>query len=320
MAWSEDNDQKPKEGWERSVLERLAFEALREQRRSRRWGVFFKLLAFGYLGLLLAAANPEWFEDGSIVDGKHTAVVDLRGVIADDSEASASTVIAGLQDAFEAKGTAGVILRINSPGGSPVQAGYIVEEIKRLRKEHPDTPLYAVITDMGASGGYYVAVAADTIYADRASLVGSIGVRMDSFGFVGALDKLGVERRLLTSGDHKGILDPFLPVKEGEVAHIQTLLDTIHQQFIEIVKQGRGERLKGGDEALFSGLFWTGEQALKLGLVDQLASVDYVAREVIGEDKLVNYTRKKDWLERFSDEMGTQLGVVFARWAQPRLL
>jgi protease-4 len=258
------------EGWERDLVNRLAFAALKEQRRARRWGIFFKFLLFVYLlGILFLYTPSIELQPGAGDD--HTALVELKGVIAPDKEGSADNVVSGLRSAFESDHAKGVILRINSPGGSPVQAGYINDEIRRLRKEHPDTPLYAVVADVCASGGYYAAVAADKIFADKASIVGSIGVRMDGFGFVEAMDKLGVERRLLTAGEHKGFLDPFQPVKEGDVEHVQALLNDIHTQFIQVVRTGRGDKLKD-DPNLFSGFVWTGEQAVDLGLIDELGS------------------------------------------------
>ncbi len=304
----------PDGGWEREVLTRLANAALQEQRRARRWGIFFKFLTFLYLSVLLIALVDIQFEDTGL-GGRHTALVDLKGVILAGENAGADTVIKGLRAAFKDDDTAGVILRINSPGGSPVQARYIHAEITRLREKHPDTPLYAVIADVGASGAYYAAVAADKIYADASSIVGSIGVRMDGFGFVEAIDKLGVERRLLVSGEHKALLDAFLPVDPQEKRHVLTLLDELHQQFIAAVKKGRGERLVD-DDKLFSGLIWSGAEALKLGLVDGLGSAGYVAREVIGAKKIVDYTKKRDWYERLAD----RLGGAAARAAASQLL
>ncbi len=293
-----------KEGWEREVLERLAFASLREQRRARRWGIFFKLLLILYLVAIFLVYMPgEWGGDG-LPSGRHTALVEIRGVIADNEEANADTIVSGLRDAFENKHAAAVILRINSPGGSPVQAGYVNNEIARLRKQYPDKRLYAVVTDICASGGYYIAAAADEIYADKASMVGSIGVLMNGFGFVDTMKKLGVERRLITAGEHKGLLDPFSPLKDDERQHIQRMLDDIHQQFIAVVKKGRGNRLKD-DPALFSGLIWTGEQALALGLVDGLGSSSYVAREIVGAEKIVDYTRRRPYFERLAERLGT---------------
>ncbi len=292
--------------WERELIERLAFAGLHEQRKARRWSIFFKALLFVYLFVVLALALRNGISD---VAGPHTAMVDVSGVIAANEDASADNIVAALRDAFEDSNTKGVILRINSPGGSPVQAGYVYDEIKRLRKEHPDIPLLAVVTDMCASGGYYIAAAADKIYADKASVVGSIGVLMDGFGFVDTMDKLGVERRLLTSGRNKGLLDPFSPLKEDEVEHIRTLLGQIHQQFIQAVKSGRGDRLVD-DPTLFTGLVWTGEQAKQLGLVDDLASPGYVAREVIGAENIVDFTPKADYLERFAERIGAAMGTT----------
>lgn len=295
-------EQRPEE-WERKVLEDLAFASIKEQRRSRRWGIFFKLLGFGYLFLLigLMMSSDDVLKAKT---GKHTALINVQGVIANDAEASADYVVTGLRNAFEDKNTVGVIMRINSPGGSPVQSGYINDEIKRLREKYPDIPFYAVISDIGASGAYYIAAAADKIYADKASIIGSIGVRMDSFGFVEAMRTIGVERRLLTAGEHKALLDPFLPEEPIAREHLQEMLDQIHQQFIAVVKAGRGDRLKD-DPDLFTGLIWTGEEAMKLGLVDELGSASYVAREVIKEDNLVDFTKKQDVWKRLSERLGT---------------
>jgi protease-4 len=303
---SDEQDKTQSTEWQRDMINRLAFSSLKEQRTARRWGIFFKLLMFVYLALILYLYTPD--VDIDVAEGgKHTALIDLEGVIASDEDANADDIIDGLRDAFEDENSAGVILRINSPGGSPVQAGYINDEIQRLRKEYPDKPLYAVISDICASGGYYIAAAADKVYADKASIVGSIGVRMDGFGFVDAMQKLGIERRLLTAGENKGFLDPFEPVKASDVKHVQELLDDIHQQFIQVVRQGRGEKLKDNPD-LFSGYVWTGEQAVALGLVDELGSSDYVAREVIGAETIVDYTPAEDWLQKFSKRFGTAMG------------
>lgn len=299
--------------WERELLEKLASASIKEQRRSRRWGIFFKLLTFAYLITLLVLWAPGLIpEDAMKAVGEHTAVVDVRGVIADDSEASADNVIAGLRSAFKDDKTKGVILRINSPGGSPVQSGYINDEIQRLKKKYPDIPIYAVITDIGASGGYYVAVAADKIYVDKASIVGSIGVIMGAFGFDKTMEKLGIERRLMTAGEHKAIMDPFSPVKPEEAEHIQGMLDQIHQQFIQAVKEGRGDRLKGGDK-IFSGLFWSGEQSVNLGLADGIGSSSYVARELIGAEKLVDFTPPEGLIERLAKRIGAGAAAFIAR-------
>ncbi len=306
MASHESYDQRQTSEWQQGVINKLAFAAVNEQKRARRWGIFFKILMFIYLAAILYLYTPD-IDVTAAGSGKHTALVELTGVIAADKEANADDVVAGLRDAFENKNTAGVILRINSPGGSPVQAGYINDEIGRLRQEYPDTPFYVVISDICASGGYYVAAAADKIYADKASIVGSIGVRMDGFGFVDAMQKLGVERRLLTAGKNKGFLDPFQPTKQADIEQVQKLLDDIHQQFIDVVTAGRGDKLKD-DPDLFSGYVWTGEQAITLGLVDELGSTGYVAREVIGEETIVDYTQTEDWLTKFGKRFGTALG------------
>lgn len=292
--------------WERDLLSRLSFASLLESRRARRWSIFFKLAVLVYALVLLGLYLPKSGLMTAAKGERHTALVEIQGVIAEDSLASADRVITGLRAAFEDDDTAGVIIRINSPGGSPVQAGYINDEIARLREEHPDTPLYAVISDICASGGYYVAAAADEIYADKASVVGSIGVLMNGFGFVDAMKKLGVERRLLTAGKSKGLLDPFSPTKPEDVAHLKQLLGQIHTQFISIVKKGRGDRLKN-DDSLFTGLVWTGEQSVALGLVDSLGSSSYVAREVIGEKEIVDFTPRRDYLERFAERIGVAM-------------
>ncbi len=293
------------EAWQRDLLNRLAFASLIEQRRARRWGMAFKFALLVYLLLVTIIYIPfSLFPDTK--SGKHTALVEVHGIIADQSDASADLVVSGLRAAFKDDNTAGVIVRINSPGGSPVQAGYINDEIARLREKHPKIPLYAVITDICASGGYYVAAAADKIYADKSSVVGSIGVLMNGFGFVEAMDKLGVERRLLTAGEDKGMLDPFLPVDAAQQAHVQGLLDAIHRQFIDAVRDGRGDRLKD-DPKVFSGLIWTGAQGVELGLIDAIASSGQVAREVIGVERIVNFTPKRELWQRLVDRFGTTL-------------
>jgi len=298
--------------WERDVVTKLAESSLKEQRRSRRWGIFFKLLTFAYIAIILFMFSKASSLSTVSSSEKHTALVELSGVIADNETASADSIVTALRDAFDNENSAGVILRINSPGGSPVQSGYIYDEIIRLREKHPDTPLYAVVTDICASGGYYIASAADKIYADKASIIGSIGVRMDNFGFVDAMEKLGVERRTLTAGENKALLDPFLPINEDTTAHMQVMLSEIHQQFIDAVKKGRGDRLDTSVEGLFSGLIWTGESAVNIGLIDELASSSHVAREVIGEESIVNYTVKEDLLERFAERLGATVAQVIS--------
>lgn len=302
-------EREDKGAWERKLIRELALSTLKEKRKSRRWGIFFKFLTFAYLFVLLGLLVPKDLQQAKITDGKHTAVVNIKGVIADNTEASADNVITGLRNAFKHKNTKGVILRINSPGGSPVQAGYINDEIVRLKKKYPKIKVFAVVTDMCASGGYYIAVAADEIYVDKASIVGSIGVLMNGFGYVDVMDKIGVERRLLTAGEHKGIMDPFSPLKQFDRSYMQHMLDQIHQQFIATVKQGRGDRLKN-DNKIFSGLFWSGEESISLGLADAEGSSSYVAREVIGAENIVDFTVSEDLFERFAKKMGA--GAVSA--------
>lgn len=299
-----------KSDWRTDTLEKLVFASLSEARKARRWGIFFKLLTFAYLVALLILLNPDMFGEVPSSDGKHTAMVDITGIIAPGAKANADDVIEGLRDAFEDKNTKGVIIRVNSPGGSPVQAGYINDEIARLKEKYPDIPVYAVLSDIAASGGYYIAVAADEIYADKASIVGSIGVLMNGFGFVDIMDNLGIERRLFTAGKYKGILDPFSPLKDGEREFLQTLLDQMHSQFIDVVQTGRGDRLAANDE-LFTGLFWTGEESVSLGLVDGLGSADYVAREKIGVEDIVDFTKKDDVFSRLADRIGTRAVQTF---------
>lgn len=306
----------PEERWERDTIRKLASTALEEQRRARRWGIFFKTLTFVYLFLLLFIALGWIGGAGVPVSGPHTAVVDLSGVIAADSEASAEEVVAGLRAAFKSANSKGVILRINSPGGSPAQAAAINSEIGRLRSLHPGKPLYAVVEDVCASGGYYVAVAADRIYVDKASLVGSIGVLIDGFGFTEAMNKLGIERRLLAAGDNKGFLDPFSPLDPKQRDYARQMLGEIHQQFIAAVKAGRGSRLKNQPE-LFSGLMWTGERSVELGLADAIGSVDFVAREVIQAEQTVDFTRRESLPERLVRRFGAALGEALVRSAAP---
>ena len=295
-----------KSDWERQALVELAGAGLKEQRKARRWGIFFKLLGFAYLLLVLISVMGVQDVQFESINEPHTALVDLKGVIADGQSASADNVVAGLRDAFESEMAAAVILRINSPGGSPVQSAYINNEITRLRAMYPSKPIYAVISDMCASGGYYVAVAANKIYVNESSIVGSIGVRMDGFGFVDTIKKLGVERRLLTAGEHKAVLDPFSEENKVEKAHVQNLLNEVHDEFISAVKAGRGDRLVD-DPKLFSGLFWTGERAITLGLVDELGSAGHVAREVIKIDNIVDYTYKEDFFQKFANNLGNAI-------------
>ncbi|EPM45248.1 signal peptide peptidase SppA [Pseudomonas syringae] len=294
------------------LLEKMLLASVQEQRRARRWGIFFKLLTVAFLFVAIVLPMLD-FEGGASRRSSHAALIDVQGVIADKESASAENITTALRDAFGDEKTKGVILRINSPGGSPVQSGYVYDEIRRLRAEKPNIKVYAVITDLGASGAYYIASAADQIYADKASLVGSIGVTAAGFGFVGAMEKLGVDRRTYTSGEHKAFLDPFQPQKADETQFWQSVLDTTHRQFIASVKQGRGDRLKDKDyPEMFSGLIWTGEQAVALGLVDGLGSASYVAREVIKEKDIVEYTVEESPFDRFSKKLGTSIAERIA--------
>lgn len=293
-------------GWEREALERIALAAIKEQRAARRWRIFFR---FAFLAVLVVIAWGVFDFSGARVEGggRHTALVSLDGEIAADSPANADDIVNALDSAFEDDGTAGVILHIDSPGGSPVQASIINDEIGRLRKKYPAIPLYVVVGDMCASGGYYVAAAADKIYVNKASIVGSIGVLMDSFGFTGLMDKLGVERRLRTSGENKGFYDPFSPDTPKMDAHAQEMLDQIHQQFIDAVKAGRGQRLKETPD-IFSGLFWTGQKSVELGLADGFGDTDYVARDVIKAPDIVDYTVKQSITDRVAKRFGASIG------------
>ncbi len=299
--------------WERSVLEKLALSALQEQRRSRHWSILFKTLGFLYLFIVLFLAAG-WFESEGVSIKEHTALIDLQGVIASD-DASADSIIASLQGAFDDKKTKGVILRINSPGGSPVQAGQIYDEIKRLRALHPKTPLYVVVDDICASGGYYVAAGADKIFVDKASIVGSIGVLMDGFGFTQTMEKLGVERRLLTAGENKGFLDPFSPLDPKQQAFAKQMLEEIHGQFIGVVREGRGKRLKETPE-MFSGLVWSGEKSIQLGLADGLGSVESVARDVIKAEDIIDYTRQDSLVERLAGRLGATMAKAWSPFEQ----
>ncbi len=297
--------------WERRVITKLAQASLKEQKRARRWSIFFKFLVFAYITFILFMfAEPDISK--AKIAKNHSALVELQGLIADGESASADNIVNALRSAFEDEKTEGVILRINSPGGTPVQAGYIYDEIVRLRKIYPDTPLYAVVSDMAASGGYYVASAADEIYVSNSSIVGSIGVRMDSFGVVDAMEKLGIESRTISAGEHKTLLDPFAPVDEKARIHLQAMVDEIHHQFIDAVKKGRGDRLKEFDD-LFTGLIWTGEKALEFGLVDNVGSASYVAREVIGAEEIVEFTVEEDVLERLVDRFGASTAKILSK-------
>jgi protease-4 len=292
--------------WERDLVTKLATEALAEQRRRRRWGIFFKFLTFAYVTFLLVALI-DWEGRADLASGKkHTAMVELNGIISPGADASAEKINSALQAAFKDKNTQGVIMRINSPGGSPVQSQTIYDEMKRLRKKYPDIPLYVVVEDICASGGYFVAAGADKIYVSPSSIVGSIGVLMNGFGFTGLMDKLGVDRRLITAGEHKGMLDPFSPVDAKEVEYAKTLIKDVHQQFINVVKEGRGKRLKETPD-MFSGLIWTGAKSVELGLADGYGTLDTVARDVIKAEDIVDYTQKEGFAEKVAKRFGASM-------------
>ena len=301
------------EKWEREVLEKIALAGIKEQRASRRWGIFFKLLAFAYVTTLLFF-TVDWQKADGMGDGKHTALVEVSGIIAPGTDNSAEKINAALQAAFKDSKTQGVVLRINSPGGSPVQSQNIYDEMRRLRAKYPSIPLYVVVEDLCASGGYFIAVGADRIYVNKSSLVGSIGVRMDSWGVTGLMDKLGIERRLLTAGENKGFLDPFLPVDEKQKAHALGMLAEIHQQFISVVREGRGKRLKETPD-IFSGLIWTGQKSIELGLADGFGSLDFVAREVIKAEEVVDFSQKENIAEKFARRLGAGAAGALADYA-----
>ena len=305
------NDPTTQPGWERATLEKLAFASLREQRATRRWKTFVRLSWLAFFVFLV------WFAmsraaPSTTTSTTHTAVVEIKGEIANGADASAEFVVAAMKTAFEDAGAKGVVLLINSPGGSPVQAGIISDEIRRLKAKY-NKPVYAVVEESCASAAYYIAAATDKIYVDKASIVGSIGVLMDGFGFTGTMEKLGVERRLLTAGENKGFLDPFSPMNDAQRAHAQMMLNQIHAQFIDVVKKGRGERLKTDTPGLFSGLFWSGQQAVDLGLADQLGNVDFVAREVLQAEEVIDYTRRDNVAEKLAKKFGAALGDASVR-------
>ena len=300
------NESSREPGWERATLEKLAFATLKEQRSARRWKIFFRLAWLLLIGAIAFVALRQATPSAS-KSSPHTAVVDIKGEIAADAEASAEFVVAAMRSALEDEGSQALVLLINSPGGSPVQAGIINDEIVRLKAKH-NKPIYAVVEETCASAAYYIAAAADDIYVDKASIVGSIGVLMDGFGFTGTMEKLGVERRLLTAGENKGFLDPFSPQSEKQREYAQAMLDQIHEQFISVVKAGRGERLKTTPDT-FSGLFWTGQQAVDMGLADRLGSLDYVAREVVKAEDIIDYTRRDNVAERLVKRFGAAIGA-----------
>ena len=306
----ENQQDKPDQeaGWERKIIEKLALAAVTEQTRARRWGVFFKSLIFIYLFAVFGMAIYPKIKQNIGVDSKyHTAVIDVVGVIAEDKDANAADIIESLRDAVKDPHTKGIILHSNSPGGSPVQSAYVYAEIRKIKKEHPNLPIYAVVSDICASGCYYIASASDKIFVNPSSLIGSIGVIMDGFGFVDTMQKLGVERRLLTAGAHKAMLDPFSPPKADETQFMQTLLDQVHQQFITAVKTGRGDRLKETPD-MFSGLVWTGEASVKLGVADDFGNDDEVAKNIIGAEKQVDFTHQGSLLDKMTGKLGASFG------------
>ena len=303
-------------GWEREVIEKLALAAVTEQTRARRWSVFFKSLMFAYLLVVFGVAMYPSIKQDMGGDSKdHTAVIDVVGVIAEDKDANAANIIESLRGAVKDKHTKGIILHSNSPGGSPVQSAYVYEEIRKIKKEHPALPIYAVVSDICASGCYYIASASDKIFVNPSSLIGSIGVLMDGFGFVDVMQKLGVERRLLTAGTHKAMLDPFSPPKEDETKYMQSLLDQVHQQFIGAVKAGRGDRLKDTPD-MFSGLVWTGEASVKLGVSDGFGNDDYVAKDIIGAEKLVDFTKQGRLIDKIAGKLGASFGQAIGSLIQ----
>jgi protease-4 len=304
--------------WERETIEKLAFSALREQKTSRRWGIFFKLLTFAYITLfIILLLDLPLMGKKSVNAERHTALVELQGVIEAGGNTSADHITSALTNAFKDEHSVGVILRINSPGGSPVQSGIVYDEIKRLRAKYPAKPLYVVVEDLCASGGYYIASSADKIYVDKASIVGSIGVLMDGFGFTGTMEKLGVERRVYTAGENKAFMDPFSPVNDKQREFTHAMLAEIHTQFIDVVKKGRGKRLKDNPD-VFTGLMWTGAKSIEMGLTDGLGTVDSVARDVIKAETIIDYTEKENVAERLAKRFGATMAGTLADRVLPR--
>lgn len=301
------------DSWERKTLEKLVLSVVQEQRKTRNWGVFFKLMFLIWVFLLLAMGAGWIKKNDAVPTGPHTAVVSLRGVIDSNGDARSDRLIEGLRNAFKDADSKAVVIRANSPGGSPVQSAMVYDEILRLKKLYPKTPVYAVVEDVCASGCYYIVAAVDKIYVSQASLIGSIGVLMDGFGFTGTMDKLGIERRLLTAGSNKGFLDPFSPMSPQQVDYAKIMLGEIHQQFITAVKQGRGKRLKDNPD-LFSGLVWNGARGVEMGLADDYGSVDSVAREIVKAQRLVDYTPEDDLAERFVKRLGAGASTAFLGW------
>ncbi len=318
MAIRKITEKKLDSHWERQALENIALSALHEQKIARRWSIVFKSLTFFFIFTLLFLGFGAERAPG-VSSSKHTAMIELSGVIGEKDEVNAKDFFESLRRAYASSGTQGIILKINSPGGSPVQAGMINDEIKRQKLLHPKIPIYAVIEDICASGGYYIAVATDNIYVDKASIVGSIGVLMDGFGFSETMKKVGVERRLMTAGTNKAMLDPFSPVNPKQQAYVQTLLNEVHQQFITVVREGRGSRLKESPE-IFSGLFWNGESSVKLGLADAIGNYDFVAREIIKADTIVDFTTYESFADRFARKFGASIGALIHQSLRSELL
>jgi protease-4 len=308
---TEQTRQKPdQKDWEKQTMERILMASIDEQRKSRRWGIFFKFFFGGYLLLLLIIMVTADFDEEPIT-GNFTALVELEGMIAADRTASADNFISGLRAAFESKAKA-VIIRANSPGGATVQSAYISDEVRRLRKKYPDKPLYAVISDVCASGCYYIVSGTEKIYANESSIVGSIGVLLDGgFGFTEVMKKIGIERRLFTAGQHKGSFDPFSPLPKEDIRQIEKLLKQVHKQFIEAVRTGRGKALKETKD-MFSGRFWSGKTARDMGLVDEFGSSSYVAREVVGAERIVDFTYRPGWFDRFAGQLGASMGETIS--------
>ena len=306
--------------WEREIIEKMLTASLKEQRAKRRWGIFFKLVGVSiFLAVFFMAKSLDFSGSDSVPVESHAALIRINGVIQSEGKASAENIIAALQKAFAESNTVGIILRINSPGGSPVQAGRVYDEMLRLRQKHPDKPVHVVVEEMCASGGYYIAAAANNIYVDKASLVGSIGVLANGFGFTGLMDKIGIERRLITSGKNKAFMDPFSPQNPQQRQYVQNLIDEIHRQFIAVVKTGRGDRLKENEDT-FSGLVWTGTKAIELGLADDLGNVESVARDILKTRNIVDYTEEEKFSDRVLRKLGASMGEGAARYSSQELL
>lgn len=300
--------------WERSVLEKVAMASVEEQKKARRWSIFFKLLFISYIAILTSLTMSPLVDSTTKTSGSHTAVVDIKGIIMDGAEADADTIIESLNKAAADPNTKGIIIRVNSPGGSPVQSSYVYQAIQEIRANNPEMPVHAVIEDLCASGGYYIASAVDKIFVNESSIVGSIGVVMDGFGFTEAMKTLGVDRRLYTAGEHKGFLDPFSDVNPAELEHVQSMLNDIHQEFITAVKTGRGDRLHDNPN-LFSGLVWAGSESIRLGLTDELGNVKSVAKNEIGEENIVNFTAEKPFIEKLAKNMGVAMAEFASRFS-----